>query len=106
MKAQEAEHSTTRLEAQVRTGGVVSTVVMVWLQVAPLLQPSVARQVRVTRNVWPHGPALVTVETMLMVTLVPSQRSVAVGGMKDQVEEHSTVRSLAQVRIGGVRSTI
>src|SRR5712691_7101350 len=40
-------HSTNRLEAHVSTGGVVSATVMVWLQVAVLLQLSLACHVRV-----------------------------------------------------------
>src|ERR1039457_6135519 len=40
-------HCTVLLLAQVITGGVVSTTVTVWLQVALLLQRSVACQVRV-----------------------------------------------------------
>ena len=58
--------------AQMMTGGVVSTSVTVWLQVARLPQQSTAAQVRVT--VCGQMP-LVTVLTTLIVTLVPQQAS-------------------------------
>ena len=41
-------HSTTRLEAQVMAGGVVSCTTTVWLQETVLLLQSFAVQVRVT----------------------------------------------------------
>ena len=40
-------HSTTRLEAQVRTGGVASITITVWLHCALFVQLSLARHVRV-----------------------------------------------------------
>ena len=40
-------HSTTRLDAQVSTGGMVSMTNTVWLHCALFVQPSVARHVRV-----------------------------------------------------------
>ena len=40
-------HSTVCAGAQLNTGGVVSTTVMVWLHIAVFVQASVARQVRV-----------------------------------------------------------
>src|SRR5690348_3909954 len=43
---------------------------------------------------------------MAMVTLVPPQRSVAVGGMKSQTSPHSTVRLVMQNKTGGVVSMI
>ena len=46
-KLQVEPHSTVLLVAQVNTGGVVSTTVTVWLQVALFEQQSVACQVRV-----------------------------------------------------------
>ena len=58
-------HSTIRLPAQVRFGGVVSTTVMFWLQVEMLVQESIARQVRVAVNPLPQNPTLfVTVLTV------------------------------------------
>ena len=68
------------LAEQVITGGVVSTVAMVWLQFAEVLpQSSVARQVRVATIVLPQL-ALVTVLTMLTVAL--PHVSLAVGAVK------------------------
>jgi hypothetical protein len=40
-----------------------------------------------------------------MVTLAPSQRSVAVGALKSKALPHSTEKSGAQVIVGGVVST-
>src|SRR4051794_25894949 len=57
--------------AQVRAGGVVSTIVTVWLQVLVWPQQSVACQVRVTAIEQPLP--LVTVLTTLMVMLVRQQ---------------------------------
>src|SRR5213593_1272027 len=48
VKSHGEPHSTDRLGAQVRLGGCVSTTVIIWLQSDELVQPSVARQVRVT----------------------------------------------------------
>jgi hypothetical protein len=53
-KLQAVAHSTVRLVPQVRTGGVVSTMVLVWLQKALLVHESVAFQVRMVTNVWPQ----------------------------------------------------
>ena len=47
VKSQGARQSTTRLDAQVNVGGLVSTTVMVWLQVELFVHESVARHVRV-----------------------------------------------------------
>jgi len=58
------------------TGGVVSITVTVWLQMEELLQPSVARQVRVAVKVLPQ-PGFVTVFATVM-RFVP-QTSVAIG---------------------------
>jgi hypothetical protein len=54
--------------------------------------------------VLPHN-AFVTVPTMLIVTLVPAQPSVAVGAVKVQATPQSTTRLVAQVRTGGVVSS-
>ena len=85
-------------------GGVPPAMVTVWLQVAKLLQQSVACQVRVI--IWEQGPApLVTVLRTITDTLVPQQASAAAGGSKLQVLPHWTVLPPAQVRTGGVVST-
>src|SRR5206468_572134 len=97
-------HSTVLFGEQVRTGGVPSTAVTVWLHVAALLHASVARQVRIAVKLWPQ-PRLVTVLSTTMVALVPSQPSLAVGRSKDQAAPHSTDLFGAQVRTGGVAST-
>src|SRR5258705_10547247 len=72
------------------TGGVVSITVTVWLQVALLLQPSMACQTRVVSKVLPQWPAvLVTVLSTLIVTW--PLLSVAVGGSKVQAVPSCTV---------------
>src|SRR3989442_414026 len=102
-----AVHSTVLLATQVMVGAVVSTTVTTWLQVLLLPQESVALQVRVALNVLPQKPlVLVTVDTIMIVTFVPSALSLAVGGSKFQATPHSTVLSRAQVRFGGVASTV
>jgi cytochrome c oxidase subunit IV len=99
-------HSTITFAAQLKAGGVVSTTVMVWLQVEALVQESIALHVRVALNVRPQKPAvLVTVPTIWMVTFVPSQISFAVGMIKFQGVPHSTIKLAAQLRAGGVVST-
>jgi hypothetical protein len=86
------------------TGGVVSTMVTVWLQVAMLEQQSMACQLRVITVV--HGVGLaVRVPRTVMVTLVPQQTSEAEGASKSQTEPHSTTLLLEQVITGGVVST-
>ena len=75
-------------------GGVVSTTLIVWLQV------SVPRQVRVTRKPLPQKPVrFVIVLTTVMVRFAPPQGSVAVGGVKVHAVPHSTTRSDAQMRL-------
>ena len=105
VKLQGSPHSTIRSELQVSTGGRVSTTRMVWLHKAVLVQLSVTRQVRVALKLFGQDPALVSVLTMLMVTFVPSQMSLANGGVNCQGKPHSTKRSAAQERFGGVVST-
>jgi len=85
-KVQAVPHCTVLLVAQVRTGGVVSTIVTVCAQVARLVQQSTASQVRCTITEQPFP--LVIVFNTLMVTLVPQQASNAVGGSKLQLEPH------------------
>src|SRR5436190_301425 len=108
VKANGLPHSTSWSFAQTMLGGVVSTMVMVWLQKELLLQLSVAFQVRVAVNMpGQRGLAmLVVVPTRVMVTFVPSQISSADGARKSQVLPHSTIWLSAQVRLGGVVSTI
>ena len=86
-------HSMVRLGAQVITGGVVSTTVIVWLHTLLLPQESVALQVR-TMLVRPgqRGTTLVvTVPNMRIITFVPSQMSTAYGGVKANGCPHSTI---------------
>ena len=45
---------------------------------------------------------MVVVPTMMTVTLVPQQGSLAVGELNDQVEPHWTTLLVPQVRVGGV----
>ena len=59
----------------------------------------------VAANVRPHSP-LVTVLTTVIVTLVPSQMSVAPGGSKDHAVPHSMVLGATQVIVGAVVSTM
>ena len=105
VKLQGNPHSTIRSELQVSTGGLVSTTKIDWLHTAMLVHMSRTCQVRVALNVFGHDPALVTVVTMLMITFVPSQTSLANGGVNCQGKPHSTKRSSAQARFGGVVST-
>src|SRR6266478_3995645 len=93
-------------DAQVITGGVVSTIVTVWAQVAEvLLQQSVACHLRVT--IVKHlENTLVNVACMVMVTLVPQQASNAVGASNVQGVPHCTVLLGGQLRTGGVVSMI
>src|SRR5512137_1404201 len=81
-------HPTVLLVAHTITGGVVSTRVTIWLQVALLVQQSIARHVRVIT----HGQEpLVTVLSTVIATLVPQHTSTALGGSNVQVLPHSTV---------------
>jgi hypothetical protein len=103
-----APHSMVKLVPQLSTGGVVSTIVSVWLQVAAFVHKSAALQVRVTVNRIGQtlGGRFVTVLRIVMVTLVPSQLSTAAGVAKTIGAPHSMVALLAQVNTGGVVSTI
>src|SRR6185436_12853809 len=83
------------------TGGVVSTIVTVWLQVLVLPQQSLASQVRVTTC--GQIPVFVTVSTTA-ITFV-QQLSLTVGASNVQFEPHSTVLFVAHVIVGGVLST-
>src|SRR6266436_5315226 len=91
-KVQAVPHSTTWLPPHVSSGGVVSTTVKDWLHLELLVQWSLACQVRVALKVFPEKPAVfVVVPTIEIITLVPSQASVADGGAKFQVVPYSTV---------------
>ena len=103
LNAHAAPHSTDLSAAQVSTGGVASTDVTVWLHVEALPQASVAFQVRVAVKLWPQ-PRFVTVLKIEIVTL-PSQPSVALGGLNAHAAPHSTDLFAAQVSTGGVAST-
>src|SRR5947199_2120487 len=104
LKDQGLVHSTVLLGTQVMVGGVWSSIVTFWLQLAVLPQASVARQVRVASKVLPQCPVrLVTVLRTVMVTL--PQVSVAVGASKDQALVHSTILFGTQVMVGGVVSS-
>src|SRR5262249_32946437 len=71
------------LLAQFSTGVVLSMTVTVWLQVALLLQPSIACQTRVASKVLPQCPAVFV--TVLRTVIVTSPLlSVAVGVSKFQ----------------------
>jgi hypothetical protein len=90
-------------QLQARTGGVVSTTVTVWLQVAVAPQLSVPCQVRVMTS--GHVPLVVVLATV-MVTLptVPAggqQAFVQAGGSKVHVVWHSTVLLGAQMSANG-----
>src|SRR5437773_1199360 len=93
--------------AQATSGGVVSTTVTVWVQVAVLLQQSVACQIAVmTCEQGPLGVpsafTFVIVLSSVMVTLVQPHGILGVGGSKDQPEPHSTVLSGAQTSSGNL----
>src|SRR5436853_457113 len=102
-KVQALAHSTVLLVTQVIEGGVVSVTITVWLHVLLLPQRSLALHVRVATKVLPQV-ALVTVPMTLMVTLVASHTSVAVGLVKAQAVPHSTVEFGVQVIVGAVVS--
>ena len=107
-KAQSVPHCTLLSEPQARAGGIVSTMVTVWLQKAALPQVSVARQVRVTLKILgQRGTAtLVTVLTTSISTLFKSHLSTALGMSKAQAVPHSTDLSCSQVMFGGSMSTM
>src|SRR5688572_8309792 len=89
----------------VKTGGVVSSIVMVWeTGVAALPAQSIAVQVLVTVPT-PHASRVVTSEKL--ITTAGSQLSLTVGAVKDAVAGHSMVASApSPVKTGGVVSSI
>ena len=85
-------------------GGVLSCTTIVRLQVAVLLQSSVAVQVRVTLNVPVHKPGVVTSEKVN--DTLASQRSETNGAVKVGVAgQLSGVVCVVQTISGGVLST-
>ena len=89
MGAAPVTHASVWLEAQVTTGGVVSTTVTVWLHRLVLPQSSTTRQLRVA--VKPHEPeTLVTVLTVTSEMLLPPQGVFpSSGGLKPHMLPHS-----------------
>src|SRR5256885_15607606 len=90
-KVQFEPHSTRLPGAHTRDGGVVSILVMVWLQVLVLPQQSLASQTRVM--ICGQIPLVVVPST---ATPCRQQVSVAMGVSKLQVAPHSTVRFVGQ----------
>src|SRR2546423_10688156 len=84
-------HSTVLSSEEVRTGGVVSMFVIVWLHVLVLPQQSLATQ---TRVITCGQTPLVKVPSI--ETPARQQLSVATGASKLQLEPHSTVRFVGQ----------
>src|SRR5688572_12323342 len=89
----------------VKTGGVVSSIVIVWeTGVAALPAQSIAVQVLVTVPS-PHASRVVTSEKL--ITTAGSQLSLTVGAVNDAVAGHSMVASApSPVNTGGVVSSI
>jgi hypothetical protein len=85
-------------------GGVVSTIVMIWLQLDGLPEASVAVQVRVITPVLPQAAAKLSLLVMMAVPQL--SLPVAVPVLAGSVSSlHSTVTSAGQVTVGGVLST-
>ena len=98
-------HSTVTSGGQTMVGGVVSTIVMIWVQVLVSPQSSVAVQVRVMVPVLPQAGAKLSLKVML----TPPQLSdpVAMPVASGEVDmPHSTVASGGQTMVGGVVSSI
>src|ERR1051326_682336 len=88
-KVQALPHWTVLLGAQVIIGGVVSTIVTVWLQRGEAFpQQSVACHCRVAMVVHGEPAVFVTVPIVASVTFVPQQASRTVGGSKVQGSPH------------------
>src|SRR5438045_569906 len=91
-------NSTVLFVAQIRAGGVASITTNVCVQVALLLQPSSASQVRVTEKVPPQNPTEFVVVLVAAIVMFASRQAVnAAGGSKFQSLPHSTVFPEAQV---------
>ena len=98
-------HSTVASGGQTMAGGVVSTTVMIWVQVLVNPHSSVAVQVRVMVPVLPQAGAKLSLKVMF----TPPQLSdpVAIPVASGEVDmPHSTVASGGQTMVGGVLSTI
>jgi hypothetical protein len=93
-------HSTVLSGEQVNTGGVVSMLVTVWLQILLFPQQSYATQVRVM--ICGQTPLVTVLNTL--TTGLEQQLSEATGGSKVQLEPHSTTLPRAQTSDGGVVS--
>src|SRR5882672_3300685 len=98
-KLQLEPHSTVRLVGQdVNTGGVVSTMTTVWLQLAVLPAQSVTSQLRVINC---GQVPLVFVSMIMSVTFVPQHALVARGSSNVQAEPHSFVLFGGQMKVVG-----
>src|SRR5215471_4916645 len=95
-------HSTVLFVAQLMAGGVVLTMVIVWLHVLELPQQSIATQVWVMNC---GQSPLVTVRIGNSCTLV-QQLSKATGTSNVQAWPHCTVLLVPQMITGGVVSTM
>src|ERR1041385_161846 len=87
VKFQGLPAGTVKFDEHVMTGGVVSTIVTVWLHKTEFEQQSLTRQTRVW-NWLQNGPESGPVLKTVMVRLVPQQASMAVGASNDQFEPH------------------
>ena len=98
-------HWNNWLLLQRMTGGTLSTMVTVWLQLVELPQQSVMIQSRVMMS-GQFGAGLVTVLPMTMVGATVQQSSNAVGGVKFHGVPQLTVILDAQMTFGGSVSTM
>lgn len=87
------------------TGGTLSTMVTLWLQLVELPQQSLMIQVRVMMS-GQFGAGLVVVLLMTMVGGFVQQSSIAVGGVKLQAVPQLTVMLGAQMTFGASVSMI
>jgi hypothetical protein len=85
------------------TGGTVSTMVIVCVQLAVLLQQSRAVHVAVMTS--RQGGLLLVVRLASETVTLAQQASVAVGGVSVQVDPQGRLRFVAQVMTGGTVST-
>ena len=98
-------HSTLASGGQTMLGGVVSTIVMIWVQLVVNPQLSVAVQVRVMVPVLPQAGSKLSLKVMF----TPPQLSdpVAIPVASGEVDiPHSTVASGGHTMVGGVVSSI
>jgi hypothetical protein len=98
-------HCTVWFGPQVMTGGTLSTMVTLWLQLVELPQQSEMVQLRVMMT-GQFGAGLVVVLLMTMVGGFVQQSSIAVGGVKFHGEPQFTVMFGAQMTFGGRVSMI